>query len=564
MFKSRQLYITAVLTLGICVFCSLHSQTPQLSASTLKPTLGQEPFGAMTVGLRETAKHRPPILPLHAVPPNAYELNDQVYLWIHVDAQGNVIGARPMQPHAPITRDIERVVRSLRYAPFFKAGVATDAWVQDSIPLLPIERKTHRVAFPHIPLPEVSIELSRSGCLGSCPSYTVTLQGNGRVDYWGGQYVSIAGPQNIRVPPTTVSALLAKFRTDNFLGLNGSYRVGATDLPTYVLTLRLGARSKVVEDYGGEMIGMPGVVTDLENAVDKASDSARWVTSSPSTIKAMKRAGICPVSQQGGKILEAAVRVGDLATAKALLDFGAPVPSKGYLSLAELAVGADPSRLRLPMLKLALSYPAVKSDRSGVQRALGKAVEDGDVDFARELIKAGADPAHLLDEDNEPVTYLMLAAASGSWAMLDDALAKPHDINASDSKGRTALTWVIWEAPPMEDIFPIIDRLLHLGAKRVELDKALLLDCNDPNWIPGLVARGGNVNARDQNGDTPLFKDCSPEAAQALLAAGADPSLRNKAGKTAVEAVYHPEDGKEDSRAAIIRRFMEAHAKRPE
>lgn len=231
----------------------------------------------------------------------------------------------------------------------------------------------------------------------------------------------------------------------------------------------------------------------------------------------MKRAGISPVSQQGGKILEAAVRVGDVATAKALLDFGAPVPSKAYLSLAELAVGADPSRLRLPMLKLVLSYPAVKSDRSGVQRALGKAVEDGDVDLARELIKAGADPAHLLDEDNEPVTYLMLAAASGSWAMLDDALARPHDINASDSKGRTALTWVIWEAPPMEDIFPIIDRLLHLGAKRVELDKSLLLDCNDPNWIPGLVARGGNVNARDQNGDTPLFKDCSPEAWPATI-----------------------------------------------
>lgn len=279
MFKSRQLYITAVLTLGICVFSSLHGQTLQLSASALKPTPSQEPFGAMIVGLRETAKHRPPILPLHVVPPNAYELNDQVYLWIHVDTQGNVIGARPMQPHAPITRDIERVVRSLRYAPFFKAGVATDAWVQDSIPLLPIERKMHRVAFPHIPLPDVSIELSRSGCFGSCPSYTVTLQGNGRVDYWGGQYVSIAGPQNVRVPPTTVAALLAKFRTDNFLGLNGSYRVEATDLPTYVLTLRLGARSKVVEDYGGEMIGMPGVVTDLENAVDKASDSARWVTS---------------------------------------------------------------------------------------------------------------------------------------------------------------------------------------------------------------------------------------------------------------------------------------------
>jgi ankyrin repeat protein len=173
------------------------------------------------------------------------------------------------------------------------------------------------------------------------------------------------------------------------------------------------------------------------------------------------------------------------------------------------------------------------------------------------LIGAGADPTAWLSQGNDKtrrVTYLMLASASGSWAMLDDALARPHDIHAQDPDGRTALVWVLWNAPPDESIFPLVDKLRAHGAARSELDTALLVDCN-PNWIPGLVARGANVNARDKNGNTPLFQDCTAEAIKALLDAGADATLRNAAGKTVLETTYTGQYGKADPRADLIRHY---------
>jgi hypothetical protein len=86
----------------------------------------------------------------------------------------------------------------------------------------------------------------------------------------------------------------------------------------------------------------------------------------------------------------------------------------------------------------------------------------------------------------------MRAAASGVWEMLDDALSRAHDIHAVDSKGRSALSHVLWSAPPMEDIFPLVDRLLAAGASKEELTRTLVDACDSPLWRDGLVKRGAN------------------------------------------------------------------------
>jgi hypothetical protein len=89
----------------------------------------------------------------------------------------------------------------------------------------------------------------------------------------------------------------------------------------------------------------------------------------------------------------------------------------------------------------------------------------------------------------------MRAAASGIWEMLDDALSRPHDIHTVDSQGRSALGHVGWSAPPMEDIFPLIDRLLAAGSGKQELTRALADACDSPQWRDGLVKRGADSAA---------------------------------------------------------------------
>jgi len=514
----------------------------------------------LIAGLRETATHRPVVPPLRLS--RQHDTQEDLGAWLHIDPQGRVLEAHGTDKTDVDPAEFEKALRNLRYTPFTRDGVPVEVWAQDSFSVLEVEDPPARaVAFPRTSdLSAVAIRLSRTGCSGGCPVYSVTIHGDGSIVYAGDHSVSIAGTHNARISPADFAALLERFRKASFLALKDSYRSEVADRPTYYLSVNLPGKTKVVADYAGGWVGMPAVVTELENAVNRAADSARWVTSSPGTVAAMREAGIAVTSPQAARILRAAVGAGDSVTARALLAAGTSASAPRDSSLLELAADSDNAGGQLEMLQLLLSSPAVRADQAGKQRALARAVQYGEVDLARVLIAAGANPAErfvgVLADTEQNETYLMLAASSGVWAMIEDALARPHDIHAVDGQGHTALVGMVLSAPPNEDIFPLVDRLLAAGADHTDLDRVLLDTCQ-ANWIPGLVARGGNINARDANGNTPLFQSCSDEEVQTMLNAGADPSLRNSEGKTAVEATYPPEDGKEDSRAVVIRRFVE-------
>jgi hypothetical protein len=49
-----------------------------------------------------------------------------------------------------------------------------------------------------------------------------------------------------------------------------------TDLPTYKVTLSFDGRTKRVVDYAGQMVGLPKVVADLEDAIDKTAGTEKW------------------------------------------------------------------------------------------------------------------------------------------------------------------------------------------------------------------------------------------------------------------------------------------------
>lgn len=430
-------------------------------ALSLPPTAAwgaaHEPFhppqGALIAGLRETAAHRPALPPLRLS--RQHDTQEDLGAWLHIDPQGRVLEAHGTDKTDVDPAEFEKALRNLRYTPFTRDGVAVEVWAQDSFSVLEVEDlPAHTVPFPRTSdLSAVAMRLSRTGCSGGCPVYSVTIHGDGSIVYAGDHTVSIAGTHNARISAADFAALLERFRKASFLALKDSYRSEVADRPTYYLSVNLPGKTKVVADYAGGSVGMPAVVTELENAVDLAADSARWVTSSPGTVAAMREAGIAVTSPQAARILRAAVGAGDSVTARALLAEGTSASAPRDSSLLELAADSDNAGGQLEMLQLLLSSPAVRADQAGKQRALARAVQYGEVDLARVLIAAGADPAErfvgVLADTEQNETYLMLAASSGVWAMIEDALARPHDIHAVDGQGHTALVGMVLSAPPM-------------------------------------------------------------------------------------------------------------------
>jgi hypothetical protein len=150
-------------------------------------------------------------------------------------------------------------------------------------PVLPLQK----IPSTHVPFPDTSdrssirITLSRWGCFGYCPVYTVTISGDGAVDFNGGRFTAVSGEHHSQVSYDDVSALIDKFRAADFFSLETSYRAHATDLPTFFVTFTAGNKTMKVSDYAGRSVGMPESVTQLENEIDRVSGSARWVKGTP-------------------------------------------------------------------------------------------------------------------------------------------------------------------------------------------------------------------------------------------------------------------------------------------
>lgn len=139
-------------------------------------------------------------------------------------------------------------------------------------------------------LDDVRIELEREECFGRCPSYVVTIEGNGRVTFIGRSHVNEVGTRQTQVSESTVRGLLRAFEDAHFLDLADSYRQRVTDLSTTSITLRLDNQSKRVVHYamrerfdpqGREVQDWPvhEALFALADTIDAAARTERWITS---------------------------------------------------------------------------------------------------------------------------------------------------------------------------------------------------------------------------------------------------------------------------------------------
>ena len=76
------------------------------------------------------------------------------------------------------------------------------------------------------------VELSRSGCYGTCPSYKVKIAENGDVSWSGGGFVEAVGERHSTIASEAAHAPLEKFHPQTFWALCGGYDASVTDNPT--------------------------------------------------------------------------------------------------------------------------------------------------------------------------------------------------------------------------------------------------------------------------------------------------------------------------------------------
>jgi hypothetical protein len=205
---------------------------------------------------------------------------NQLHLTLIVSATGDVVDAQPSGNDELLKfwPQLRTEVNQWKFTPFEKHGKAVQAEVEEYIDLVPPERlpENHAAAPTLRPDSKVTITLERSGCYGTCPSYTVTLSTDGIV-FEGREFVAARGRHTDSVEPDEVRKLAKKFAAADFYSMDASYTASVTDYPGYTLSITIDGASKKVDDYVGSWVGMPAVITELENDVDSLARTDRWI-----------------------------------------------------------------------------------------------------------------------------------------------------------------------------------------------------------------------------------------------------------------------------------------------
>ena len=318
------------------------------------------------------------------------------------------------------------------------------------------------------------------------------------------------------------------------------WAVRADDMETSKALLNAGANASAANRYG---------VTPLSLAA---------VNGNAALIEALLAAGASAntVVSKGQTVLMTAARTGNAAAARVLIEHGADVNARES-QLGETALMWAASENQAEMVTLLANRGAdvnarssttqFPKDRFGLEgvltilphgnwTALMYAARDGGADAARALAKAGAD-VNATDPDG--TTALILAIMNSHYDTANVILEAGADPNITDKAGMAALYAAVdmsslgevYGMPPrkVNDTLTPTDLMSRLIAKGAVVDALLKTPTLQRNHTPG----EGQLGA----GTTPLMRAARNgdyAAMKILLAAGADPTLKQPRGTTAL------------------------------
>jgi hypothetical protein len=193
---------------------------------------------------------------------------------IEVDRSGAVTSVKVTEGPEEFRDAAVALAKSWRYRPFDRDGQPVPATFTDFVSILPLELGVRGYeSFPAVrDWASVKITLERTRCLGSCPPYRVQIDGDGNVVFNG-----TSGERRSHISREALEGLVEVFRKANYFSLDRTYKLGATDLPTYITSISIDGRSMSVVDYAGLQVGMPASVRDVERAIDEAAGTRAWL-----------------------------------------------------------------------------------------------------------------------------------------------------------------------------------------------------------------------------------------------------------------------------------------------
>lgn len=454
-------------------------------------------------------------------------------------------------------------VRRWKFTPFERDGKAVAAEVEEYIDLVPPERLPQKhVAAPILkPDSKVAITLQRSGCFGTCPSYTVTVRTDGIV-FEGGGYVVASGRYSASTNAEDVRQLAKKFLVADFYSMDSSYRASVTDNPTYMLSITIDGRTKEVEDYVGSWVGMPAIITELEDEVDTFARTDRWIEGTPGLVPTLEEDKFDFRTVEAQVMLKEAASRGAVTALQQLLDSGVPLepmpaprPQEPNLVLPFQDVGwLNAASGHFEALKILISAGASKNDQNDKDLALAGAARSGNVASARALTDYGANPnadlsaltvwesgAGMSFGANGAGSILIYAAESGNPEMVREILKYNPKLEARDSRGRTAMFFAAEYRYNVEDTARVecVRLLAEAGANINARDNEGNTPLHETFLSPvevELLKRGADVNAQNNDGETPIFTTVDDSAIPLFIKHGADLTIRNEKGETVMEA----------------------------
>jgi uncharacterized protein len=231
-----------------------------------------------------------------------------------------------------------------------------------------------------------------------------------------------------------------------------------------------------------------------------------------------------------------------VALATELLDYGASVDNRPALPPTPLSHAARSGHLAMVDLLLARSAPINARNLAGAT-ALYFAAETGHPSIVQRLIERGAD---VKLTGRSGISPIAAAAYAGNDEIVAALLARGADERTPDDTGKPPIIYAAAGAR-LDIVKRLLTRNIDVNA-RYPNDLTVLMWASGPDEqapeaqavqvVSFLLDAGAHIDDRDARGRTALMiaaEGGHAEIANLLLARGADPSLKDKAGKLAAD-----------------------------